>query len=317
MPQDGQTGNGSIDDDPVSDPAGDKWSDWLLRRRHGGDPQFETVVRSAVETIRDRVLDGAALSTGMVLIDVGTGDGLIAFGAFERVGPSLTVEFVDVSASLLNRAEERAMEYGVWGRCKFLRTSAEKLDGVADASADALTTRAVLAYVADKAGAIRQFYRVLKPGGRISIGEPIYRDAAVQLAAVTALLLSQPVDARTANIRLWQRCRAAQLPSTMAEIQRNPLTSFSERDLIEYFQKTGFNKIHLELHIDFRIQAPMPWDTFIDSAPRPGAPTLREISASSFTTEEQHQFEQNFRPLAESGQYTTRDTIAYLTATKP
>jgi arsenite methyltransferase len=295
----------------------DPWSDWLLHRRHGGDAQHEKAVRAAVEKIRDRVLDGAALSPGMLLVDVGSGDGLIAFGALARVGPSLRVELVDVSAALLKRAQERAAECAVGDRCKFLQTSAEQLDGLTSASADVVTTRAVLAYIADKVGAIRQFYRVLKPGGRVSIGEPIYRDEAIHLATVTNSLRCQPIDLPTANIRLWQRCRAAQLPSTMEEIQSNALTNFSERDLLGFFQTVGFTNIHLELHIDISTQSPIPWETFIDSAPRPGAPTPREILAANFSPEEQQQYEQRFRPLVESGQLARRDTIAYLTATKP
>jgi len=72
---------------PGNDPSTDVWSEWLLRHRHGSDPNHEQVIRGMVEQIRDRVLDGASLSAGMVLVDVGAGDGLITFGAFE---PPLT-----------------------------------------------------------------------------------------------------------------------------------------------------------------------------------------------------------------------------------
>jgi len=41
-------------------------------------------------------------------------------------------------------------------------------------SHSALTTSSVLIYVKDKAAALAEFYRVLKPGGRISLFEPIY-----------------------------------------------------------------------------------------------------------------------------------------------
>jgi hypothetical protein len=172
-------------------------------------------------------------------------------------------------------------------------------------------------YVADKAAAIRQFHRVLKPGGRISIAEPIYRDEAMHLAALTARLPALPTGTTSAQLRLLQRCRAAQLPSTIEEIQSNPLTNFSERDLIALFQQAGFAEMHLELHIDIRKQAVMPWATFIDTAPRPGAPTLREIFAAQLTEQEQLQLDEGLRPLVESGQYMTRDTTAYLTACKP
>jgi len=303
-------------DDPDAGPSSDSWSEWLLRRRHGGDPHHEPVVRGMVERMRDRVLDGAGLQAGVVLVDVGAGDGLIAFGAFDRVGPSMKALLVDVSAALLSRAEQHAVRCGLRERCTFIQTSAERLDGVADQSADVLTTRAVLAYVADKAAAAVQFNRVLKPGGRISIAEPIYRDEALHLAALNALLLSPQGESVAAEVRLMHRCRALQLPSTLDEIQDNPLTNFSERDLIAFFQRAGFHEIHLELHIDIRKQPAMPWDTFIDIAPRPGAATLREIFASHLTGQEQRQVEAGFRPLVEAGHHATRDTIAYLTASK-
>lgn len=270
-----------------------------------------------VEQIRDRVLDGARLSAGKVLVDVGAGDGLITFGAFERVGPALKAVLTDVSAPLLKRAEDRAVERGVRDHCTFLQTSAERLEGLADASADVLITRAVLVYVTDKAAAARQFHRVLKPGGRVSIGEPVCRYEALQLAALTDFLRSRPADAATAHARLLQRCRAAQLPSTLEEIQSNPITNFSERELITIFEKAGFPEVHLELHIDVRKAAAMPWDTYIDIAPRPGAPTLREVMASQLSESEQRRFEEGLSPLVESGRNMERDTIAYLTAVKP
>jgi arsenite methyltransferase len=306
-----------ITHDADSTPSTDSWSEWLLRRRHGDDPNHKPVVRDFVERIRDRVLDGTGLSPGMVLVDVGAGDGLIAFGAFERVGPSLRAVLADVSAPLLKRAEEIAVECGVRNHCTFIQTSAERLDGVSDECADVLTTRAVLVYVADKAAAARQFHRVLKPGGRISIAEPIYQDEAVRLAALTNFLLSRPADPSNAAARLLQRWRAAQMPSTLAEIKGNPVTNFSERDLIVLIQKAGFAEIHLELHIDIGKTIAVPWDTFIDMAPRPGAPTLRELFSSHFSDIEQRQFEDGLRPQVESGQLTERNTIAYLTARKP
>lgn len=44
---------------------------------------------------------------------------------------------------------------------------ADQLAAVADASVDAVTARSVLIYVKDKAQAMREFFRVLRPGGRV------------------------------------------------------------------------------------------------------------------------------------------------------
>src|SRR5882724_11352423 len=150
----------------------DVWSDWLLGRRFGGDPDYAIVVRGEVDRIRDRLLGGAALKAGMTLVDVGSGDGTIAFEAIARIGPSLRVVFTDLSAPLLEICKVRAASLGVAAQCTFRNGSAERLDGVDDAVADVVTCRAVLAYVADKPAAMAEFYRVLKPGGRISISEP-------------------------------------------------------------------------------------------------------------------------------------------------
>jgi ubiquinone/menaquinone biosynthesis C-methylase UbiE len=294
----------------------DVWSEWLLRRRNGNDPEEECAIRRKVERFRDRVLDGAGPLSGKTLLDVGAGDGLIAFGAFARAGPTMKAILADVSMPLLKRAEQRAGECGVQERCTFLNTSAEQLEGVADASADVVTTRAVLAYVEDKAAAARQFHRVLKPGGRVSIAEPINRDEAVHLAAFSSFLLSAAAGTVSALAMLQHRCRAALLPSTPEEIQRNPLTNFSERDLITFFQSAGFVDIHLEFHIDVMRQASIPWDTYIDIAPRPGSPTLREVFAANLSRQEQRQLEQVLRPLVEAGLHRTREATAYLTASK-
>lgn len=301
------------DPDPAST---DPWSEWLLRRRHGGAPAHEPVVQGHVQRIRDRVLDGAGPLAGKVLVDVGAGDGLIAFGAFERVGPSLRAVFAEPSRALLQRAEERAVELGVQDSCTFVQTSAEELDGVGDESCDVLTTRSVLVYVADKAAAARQFHRVLKPGGRLSIAEPIYRDEAVLLAAFTNLAKSEADSAFSSPLRHMQRCRTAQLPSTLEEIEQSPLTNFTERDLVTLFQRAGFKEIHLELHIDIGKEAAMSWDTYIDIAPRPGASTLREIFATHLSDQERLEVETGFRPLVEAGQLTARSTMAYLAASK-
>ncbi len=307
----------AVTDDLKMNSSADVWSEWLHRHRHGGDPNHERVVCDLVHRIRDRVLDGANLSAGMVLVDVGSGDGIIPFEAFKRIGHSLKAVLTDISEPLLNHARERAGKLGVRDQCSFIQTSAERLEGVADESADVLTTRAVLAYVADKPAAARQFYRVLKRGGRISIGEPIYQDAAVKLASLTNALRSRPADAVTGLARLMQRCRAAQLPSTMEEIQSNPLTNFTERDLITLFQLAGFTEIHMELHIDLRTGAAVPWNTFINIAPRPGVLTLREVFAAQLSEAERRQVEQSLRPLVEGGLHTEREVVAYLTAVKP
>jgi len=56
-------------------------------RRHGGDADFgEQMLPRALHPVRDRVLDRAELQPDDTLFDIGCGDGLIAFGALDRLG---------------------------------------------------------------------------------------------------------------------------------------------------------------------------------------------------------------------------------------
>jgi hypothetical protein len=77
----------------------DRWHRWLLDRRFGGDAAFrERELTGFLYPIRDTVLDKARLRKDDTLLDVGSGDGMIAFGALERLGPAGRVIFSDISA---------------------------------------------------------------------------------------------------------------------------------------------------------------------------------------------------------------------------
>src|SRR6266516_7211286 len=152
----------------------DRWHRWLLDVRFGGDTAYrQQDLIEFLYPIRDTVLDKAQLRPDDTLLDVGAGDGLIAFGALERLGPLGHVIFSDISQDMLDHCRRAADAEGLLDRCHFVLASADSLTDVADASVDVLTTRSVLIYVKDKAAALRAFHRVLKPGGRVSLFEPI------------------------------------------------------------------------------------------------------------------------------------------------
>ena len=294
----------------------DPWYKWLLERRHGGSAEHLPKVQEDVARYRDRVLDAARLAPGMTLIDVGTGDGLIGLSALERVGPGLRVIMTDISGSLLRHVEEIAEKRGVRAQCELLQCSADRLQGIANHTADVVATRAVLAYVQDKPAAFREFHRVLKPGGRICLAEPILQDDAFETCALTQLVQTQPAHPNIEFLRLLQRCRAAQYPSTQEAMARNPQTNYSERDLARMAREAGFQHIHLELHIDHRPNLISNWDLFLDVAPHPLVASLREILSTKFSGEERARFESVMRPVVESGRSMSSEFIAYLNATK-
>jgi len=295
----------------------DPWSEWLLKARHAGDEPFRRTLQRLVGTTIDKVLDALELASGMRLLDVGTGEGVLAFRAIERVGPSLHVILTDISAPMLNHAREAAAALSVQDQCVFLLCGANDLSAVPSASVQAVATRASLAYVADKPAALREFHRVLEPAGRISLAEPILQDDAFEARALKELVDRSPAADPDSELVLLQRCRSAQFPDTEESIRATPMTAFSERDLVRFAFNAGFVDIHMEFHIDMSPLIYPSWDVFLGTSPHPLAPPLASILAERFSETERQRFEAVMRPRIESSQSLSTSRVAYLTARKP
>lgn len=95
--------------------------------------------------------------------------------ALRHVAPGGRVIFCDVSPDLIEHCRVLCEEQGVSGGVDFLLADATELSAVADESVDCVILRSVLCYVHDKQRAFASFYRVLKPGGRLALFEPINR----------------------------------------------------------------------------------------------------------------------------------------------
>jgi ubiquinone/menaquinone biosynthesis C-methylase UbiE len=255
------------------------------------------------------VLERARIAEGDTVLDVGCGDGLIAFGALERVGASGHVIFSDISRPLLDHCERTATDAGVRDRCSFVEARADDLSPVADESVDVVTTRSVLIYVKDKASAFREFHRVLRPGGRVSIFEPINRfghDYAGQRGAWNAK--GTPVEP------LMQRIN--DFFSDLQPLEEDPMMDFDELDLLRAAEDAGFRRVHVEYRIDVVPAAPEPWDVIVNSPGNPRIPSLAGAMDKLFTPDERAMFEAHARPIVEAGGQPNRRAVVYLRATK-
>jgi ubiquinone/menaquinone biosynthesis C-methylase UbiE len=294
-------------------PTRDRWASWLLERRYGacGSPE-QSLNRLAA--VRDRVLDGAQIREGEVVLDVGAGDGLIAFGALDRVGPGGHVVFTDVSQDLLDVAAALADEAGVRDRCTFLRAPAEALTPLADESVDVVTTRSVLIYVEEKRRAFEEFFRVLRPGGRVSSFEPINRFGSPEPEGRFMGLDAGPVWP------LAKRVRDRYLQMTNGA--ERAMMDFDERDLLEYAVAAGFASANVLLDARIEHGAPLwgeadsAWDAIVSVAPNPNAPSLGEVFEAELTPEERDRLVGYLRPRYEGGETVIRTAVAYLQAFK-
>ena len=284
----------------------DRWAEWLAHRRYGDDAEQRRRGLEELTLWRDRVLDNAKLAEGETLLDVGCGEGLIGFGAIER-GAGMVV-FSDISQELLDFCREAATDLGVVDRCRFLQASADDLASLEDGSIDAVTTRSVLIYVEDKASALSEFSRVLRPAGRISLFEPINRFSRRSADTWAGYDLGAIPD-------IAQKIRAVY--DAIQPFDADPMLNFDERDLIDLAEQAGFFPIHLDLEARLTAIEPRSWEGFLSSAGNPRIPTVAEAMQQALTPEEQERFIGHLRPLVEEGDGVQRMATAYLYAAKP
>ncbi|MHB8577452.1 MAG: class I SAM-dependent methyltransferase [Dehalococcoidia bacterium] len=211
---------------------GDQWAEWLLRGRQQGMNERELrAQQQRLGRIRDRTLRGARLRKGQQILDVGAGTGLLTLEACRRVGLEGFVCGLDVSHTALREAQRLAADRTGAATLAAVRGDALALP-FADASFDAVLTRSVLIYLTDKTAAAREFFRVLRPGGRVSVFEPINRagqkygdyggrDFGEQRPAHERVLAHQYAH--------WEH--------------RSAMLDFDERDMVQWFVDAGFNVV--------------------------------------------------------------------------
>ena len=287
--------------------ARDRWAEWILERRFGGDPSAAQDLLDHLRGVRDRVLDRAELQEGETLLDVGCGGGLIAFGALER-GAGRVI-FSDVSQDLLDVCRELV---GTDTRAEFVRAAAEDLGAIADESVDVVTTRSVIIYVAEKRRAFEEFGRVLRPGGRLSMFEPINRFSDFKR------------DGRFLGIELgelWELGRRVRDRYDALAGSQKAMVDFDERDLLDFALAAGFDDA--DLVYEARIGRGRLWgqdpplpplERILRTAPNPNAPTLEEVLDAELDDDERARFLAYVRPRYEAGDLTGRSAVAYLRA---
>lgn len=288
--------------------SGDIWTGWLLKKRFGCDLAQATRTIEFLTPIRDRILTNAALRQGDTLLDVGCGDGLIAFGALGRE-PSANAIFSDVSQELLDHARRLAEEASLISRCRFVPASADDLSPIPSDSVDAVTTRSVLIYVDAKQAAFREFYRVLKPGGRVSIFEPINRYGDEQLEDRFFGFDVAPVMESAAKLKALYYGRQPR--------ESDPMFNFDERDLIEFAKHAMFRDIQMDLHIEIKHPENLSWETLMTAAPNPKIPAWGDAMEQVLTAAEKEAFIAHLRPQFEANEFAFPVAMAYLRAAKP
>lgn len=194
-----------------------KWLDEADREGAAADRQLR-ILRSQV---RDRVLHKAGLKRGSRVVDLGCGSGFLSLEALRMVGPEGRVYAVDSSPGALEALAGRAGEAGS-------KNLAVVQDDIArlplqDGAADAVVARSVLSYISNRIGVLAEASRVLRPGGILSLFEPVLSEEELVLDWGD-------------EVYLWTKMRQV-LES------RHPAYSFDRLELINEVEEAGFEGV--------------------------------------------------------------------------
>jgi ubiquinone/menaquinone biosynthesis C-methylase UbiE len=119
---------------------------------------------------------------GERLLEIGPGTGYYTLDLAEWVGPDGSVEILDVQQEMLDHTIRRARERGLWNVNPTLG-DARRLEAEDD-SFDAVVLVTVLGEIPDQDAALREIARVLRPGGRLVVGELIGDPHMVSLGSL-------------------------------------------------------------------------------------------------------------------------------------
>jgi len=167
----------------------------------------------------------AGLREGETVLDLGSGAGIDAFLAANRVGSKGRVVGVDMTKAMIEKASAIAKSNG-HHNVEFRLGEIEKLP-VEDESVDVVISNCVINLSLDKSKVFQEAYRALKPGGRLTVSD------IVSERALPEEIKNDP-DA-------WAGCIAGAL---------------EKHEYLEKIEKAGFEDVQVissrEFHIEGR-----------------------------------------------------------------
>jgi len=137
----------------------------------------------------------AELREGEIVLDLGSGGGIDVLLSARRVGPTGRAYGLDMTDEMLDLARKNQQKAGL-ANVEFLKGELEDIP-LPDNSVDVVISNCVINLSADKDVALREAFRVLKPGGRFAVSDIVVRGKV-------------PPQVRQ-NVELWMGCIAGAL----------------------------------------------------------------------------------------------------------
>ena len=176
------------------------WKTWLealhCEPGEGGDSAL-------LERVADRVMDNVRIMPGDAVLDLGAGTGLLTFRAACSVGVGGSVTALDESAECLGAIQRESASM----KLQNVRVARGRLESLPfeRGAFDRVVCRSALVYSSDLGAAAGEVMRVLAPGGRFSVFEPLAGEASWTGAASEAFLALERLLRESGGPRMVDR----------------------------------------------------------------------------------------------------------------
>ncbi len=164
----------------------------------------------------------AQIGEGHAVVDYGCGPGHLAVELARRVGSTGKVWALDINREFLERTRARAEREGLADRVSAKLVEKERLP-IPDRTVDRVVCKNVLEYVDDPGATIREFHRVLRPGGIAHVSdsdwgalilEPLGPERVERIMSAAAVAFRTPRIGRS----LYGLFRAAGLQDVSVQV---------------------------------------------------------------------------------------------------
>lgn len=287
--------------------ADNRWLSWLRTGRDAGNAEARRRVVEALGEIYDRVLDDACITPGVTVLEVGAGEGMLGLRALELIGAEGRLVLSDISPAVI-AALRHSLTGEARARIDLVTAPAETLEGIPDASVDVVMTRSVLIYSPDRFAALTAMARVLRPGGRVSMFEPLWQ--FFDPTATPTEFFGRDLGGHQAEIAAVMAGYQADLRSQLAD----PLTA---RSLIDAAEAAGLNRIRATVEAESK---PLPSgdDVAVAQAlhgrPNPNTRSPAEMAAAALTPSRAASFLAAVESSVRAGHGRTRTAAVYFCA---
>jgi len=180
----------------------------------------------------------AKIRKGDTVVDLGSGAGNDCFVARALTGPAGRVIGIDMTEPMIEKAKQNVKKLG-YTNVEFRLGDIEEMPVDSD-SADVVISNCVLNLVPDKEKAFSEIFRILKPGGHLSVSDVVLRgnlpDKIKNAAEMYAGCVSGAIDIK----KYLDMMSDARLKNIL--IQKEKIITIPDETLLNYLDNNGLDE---------------------------------------------------------------------------